>query len=81
MVHVTDMFTTLLSMTGCKAADRLIDGVDQSPFFLASRNLQPRPARLAKDELHAVKWKDFKINFKRQHFHDPNGTGLPASRI
>jgi arylsulfatase len=25
-----------------------------------------------RDELHAVKWKDFKINFKRQqHFHDP----------
>ena len=24
------------------------------------------------EELHAVKWKDFKINFKRQqHFHDP----------
>ena len=43
MVHVTDMFTTLLSMTGCKApADRLIDGVDQSPFFLGKQETSNR---------------------------------------
>ena len=75
MVHVTDMFTTLLSMTGCKApADRLIDGVDQSPFFLGKQETSNRESCIVwlKDELHAVKWKDFKINFKRQqHFHDP----------
>ena len=75
MVHVTDMFTTLLSMTGCKApADRLIDGVDQSPFFLGKQDTSNRESCIVwlKDELHAVKWKDFKINFKRQqHFHDP----------
>ena len=69
------MFTTLLSMTGCKApADRLIDGVDQSPFFLGKQPTSNRESCIVwlKDELHAVKWKDFKINFKRQqHFHDP----------
>ena len=75
MVHVTDMFTTLLKFTGCEPPhDRLIDGVDQSPFFLGQQKTSNRESCMVwlKDELHAVKWKDFKINFKRQqHFHDP----------
>ena len=75
MVHVTDMFTTLLSIRRLRApADRLIDGVDQSPFFLGKQETSNRESCIVwlKDELHAVKWKDFKINFKRQqHFHDP----------
>jgi arylsulfatase A-like enzyme len=75
MVHVTDMFTTLLGFTGCKApTDRLIDGVDQGDFFLGKQEESNRESCMVwlKDELHAVKWKDFKINFKRQqHFHDP----------
>ena len=75
MVHVTDMFTTLLSFAGCEPpADRLIDGVDQTPFFLGKQETSNRESCIVwlKDELHAVKWKDFKINFKRQqHFHDP----------
>jgi arylsulfatase len=34
IVHIADMFTTLLTMAGLKVpADRVIDGVDQSPFF------------------------------------------------
>jgi arylsulfatase len=75
MVHVTDMFTTLLGFAGCKPpADRLIDGVDQGAFLLGQQGASNREACMVwlKDELHAVKWKDFKINFKRQqHFHDP----------
>jgi arylsulfatase len=75
MVHVTDMFTTLLKFVGCEPPhDRLIDGVDQSAFFLGTQQTSNRESCLVwlKDELHAVKWKDFKINFKRQqHFHDP----------
>jgi arylsulfatase len=75
MVHVTDMFTTLLKFAGCKPpSDRLIDGVDQTPFFLGEQPTSNRESCIVwlKDELHAVKWKDFKINFKRQqHFHDP----------
>ena len=75
MVHVTDMFTTLLRFAGCEAPrDRLIDGVDQSAFFLGKQETSNREACMVwlKDELHAVKWKDFKINFKRQqHFPRP----------
>ena len=75
MVHVTDMFTTLLGFAGCKPpTDRLIDGVDQGAFLLGKKETSNRESCMVwlKDELHAVKWKDFKINFKRQqHFHDP----------
>jgi arylsulfatase len=56
------------------SSDRLIDGVDQGPFFLGKQETSNRESCIVwlKDELHAVKWKDFKINFKRQqHFHDP----------
>src|SRR6516162_2620221 len=43
MVHVTDMFTTLLSFTGCKApSDRLIDGADQTSFFLGRKEKSDR---------------------------------------
>jgi len=75
MVHVTDMFTTLLGFAGCEApGDRLIDGVDQGAFFLGEQKGSNREACMVwlNEELHAIKWKDFKINFKRQqHFHDP----------
>ena len=75
MVHVTDMFTTLLSWSGCDIpADRLIDGVDQGPLFQGSQTESNREGCLVwlNEELHAVKWNDFKVNFKRQqHFHDP----------
>jgi len=75
MVHVTDMFTTLLKFVGCEPPkDRLIDGVDQTEFFTGKKSQSNRESCIVwlKDELHAVKWKDFKINFKRQqHFHDP----------
>ncbi|MGV3741784.1 MAG: arylsulfatase [Burkholderiaceae bacterium] len=84
MVHVTDMFTTMLKFAGCEPPkDRIIDGIDQSDFFLGKQKESKREASIVwlKDELHAVKWKDFKINFKRQqHFHDPE-LGLGFARI
>lgn len=74
MVHVTDMFTTLLRWVGCETpADRIIDGLDQRAFFEGA----PESAREGSmvwlnEELHAVKWLQFKVSFKRQqHFHDP----------
>jgi arylsulfatase len=75
LVHVTDMFTTLLGWAGCEVPqDRLIDGLDQGALFLGEQQESPREGCLVwlNEELHAVKWNDFKINFKRQqHFHDP----------
>jgi arylsulfatase A-like enzyme len=75
MVHVTDMFTTLLDWAGCEVPDdRLIDGVSQTDFFTGRAETSNREGCIVwlNDELHAVKWGQFKINFKRQqHFHDP----------
>ncbi|HEX2741741.1 MAG TPA: arylsulfatase [Rubrobacter sp.] len=75
MVHVTDMFTTLLGLAGCEVPqDRTIDGLDQSSFVLGEREESDREACIVwlNEELHAVKWHHFKISFVRQqHFHDP----------
>jgi hypothetical protein len=74
MVHVTDMFTTLLNWAGCEPpSDRIIDGIDQRGFF-GGGETSSREGSLVwlNEELHAVKWSQFKISFKRQqHFHDP----------
>jgi hypothetical protein len=84
MVHVTDMFTTLLKFADCEPPkDRIIDGKDQSAFFLGKEATSNRDTCMVwlNEELHAVKWKDFKISFKRQqHFHDPE-LGLGFARI
>ena len=74
LVHVTDMFTTLLRWAGCEPPpDRVIDGADQREFFGGGES-SAREGSLVwlNDELHAVKWSQFKVSFKRQqHFHDP----------
>jgi arylsulfatase A-like enzyme len=74
MVHVTDMFTTLVRWAGAEIPnDRLIDGRDQRDFFIGEDKSNREGCMVwLNDELHAVKWSQFKINFKRQqHFHDP----------
>ncbi len=74
MVHVTDMFTTLVRWSGADIpTDRLIDGRDQRDFFTGEEKSNREGCMVwLNDELHAVKWSQFKINFKRQqHFHDP----------
>jgi arylsulfatase len=74
MVHVTDMFPTLLKWAGCEPpADRIIDGIDQREFFGGAEESKREGCMVwLNEELHAVKWSQFKISFKRQqHFHDP----------
>jgi arylsulfatase A-like enzyme len=74
MVHVTDMFPTLLRWAGCEPpTDRIIDGLDQNEFFTGGEKTSREGCMVwLNDELHAVKWNQFKVSFKRQqHFHDP----------
>lgn len=82
LVHVTDMFTTLLGWAGAAVpADRVIDGVDQSALITGEQAQSNRDGCIVwlGDQLHAVKWGQFKVNFKRQqHFHDPElSLGFP----
>ncbi|TDZ24697.1 N-acetylgalactosamine-6-sulfatase [Colletotrichum orbiculare MAFF 240422] len=66
IVHVTDVFTTILSMTRTTVpSDRPVDGVDQTGFLLnPSETPSPRQGFLfyIKDELRAMKWKDWKLH-------------------
>ncbi len=75
MVHVTDVFTTLLGWAGCQIPDdRVIDGIDQGALLLGRQQASARDGCLVwlNDELHAVKWGNFKVSFKRQqYFHAP----------
>jgi arylsulfatase len=74
MVHVTDMFTTLLSLAGCSIPDdRLIDGKDQSAFFKGQSDVSAREGVIiwVGPHLHGVKWKDYKALFiQTQYFFD-----------
>lgn len=67
MVHVTDIFTTLLSVAGARVPkDRPIDGVDQTSFFqdpLNSKSLRTGLVFYIKDEMRAIKWKDWKLHY------------------
>ena len=71
MVHVTDMFTSLLSMVGERTPeDRIIDGVDQSDFFMGRQDESNREGCVlfVGDQMHGVKWKDFKFLLKKQRY-------------
>lgn len=66
IVHVTDIFTTVLAMTGSKLPkDRPIDGIDQSTFFKQPSTVKSEREGFLfyiKEELRAVKWKDWKLH-------------------
>ncbi|AGU53532.1 putative arylsulfatase [Variovorax paradoxus B4] len=66
IVHVTDLYTTLAGLAGVSVPqDRPIDGVDQLPFFLGDQDKSAREgfAFYIKNELRAVKWRDWKLHF------------------
>lgn len=75
IVHVTDMFTTLVKMAGCEVPeDRVIDGFDQTDFFLGKQEQSAREGFLywVGDRLHGVKWQNFKLKLVDQkYFFDP----------
>jgi arylsulfatase len=62
--HITDWFTTLITMAGLKVpADRVIDGKDQSPFLYGKQKASNREGFLYWNgaRLYGVKWQDFKL--------------------
>jgi arylsulfatase len=65
MVHVTDIFTTLASVAGAPIpADRPIDGVDQSAFLFEGKgSIREGFLFFIKDEMRALKWRDWKLHF------------------
>lgn len=69
IVHITDMFTTLLRWAGADVpSDRVIDGVDQRAFLEGKQGNSARdgfPYWMA-DTLYGVKWRNFKLAFYLQ---------------
>ncbi len=65
IVHVTDLFPTLARIAGAGVpVDRPVDGVDQVDFFCNPEAKSKREAFVyyIKDELRAVKWRDWKMH-------------------
>jgi arylsulfatase A-like enzyme len=66
IVHIVDMYNSLLNLAGCKVPDdRPIDGVDQLDFFFGKQEKSNREGFLfyIKNEMRAVKWKHWKMHF------------------
>lgn len=82
IVHGVDMFATLAKFGGAKVpADRPMDSLDQSDFFLGKSEKSARegfPIWCA-DRLTAVKWRNWKLHFFRQDtmFDPPVKLGIP----
>jgi arylsulfatase len=82
IVHGVDMFATLAKFAGARVpADRPMDSVDQSDFFLGKSETSARegfPIWCA-DRLTAVKWRNWKLHFFRQDtmYDPPVKLGIP----
>lgn len=85
IVHEVDTFTTFAKIAGAKVpADRAIDGVDQSDFFLGKAEKSSResfPIYVA-DRLEGVKWRNWKLVFydeQRDWWTPPTRLGQPKA--
>lgn len=66
IVHVTDLFSTLISAAGAQAPDdRPIDGLDQLPWWTGAAQRSAREGFVfyIKSELRAAKWRHWKLHF------------------
>lgn len=75
IVHITDMFTTLVRWAGAEVPqDRVIDGADRRAFFEAQTTRSARDGFIFWNgpRICGVKWRDFKIAMvQQQYFWDP----------
>jgi arylsulfatase A-like enzyme len=76
VVHITDMFTTMLLWAGAQVPDdRVIDGVDQRPFFEGKQEHSARdgfPYWMG-DTLYGAKWRNFKmVMYLQKTLTDPS---------
>lgn len=67
IVHIIDLFPTLANFVGGDIPeDRILDGVDQSDFFMAKSEKSPRESVIIYigNELFGVKWRNWKMLLK-----------------
>lgn len=84
IVHITDMFTTLLLWAGLDLPDnRVIDGADQRSFFEGKQSESNRegfPFWLNSD-LYGVKWRNFKMVLVEQKTLTDPALKFPTPRL
>ena len=84
IVHITDMFTTLLGWAALEAPqDRVIDGLDQRAFFEGKQKASSRegfPYWLG-SELYGVKWRNFKLVLVMQKTLTDPALSLPNPHL
>lgn len=84
IVHITDMFTTLLRWVDAEVPDdRVIDGLDQRAFFAGVDERSARmgfPYWMGKD-LYGVKWGNFKVKMVEQAYLTSPALTLPTPHL
>lgn len=84
IVHEVDTFTTFARIAGAEVPkDRIIDGVDQTAFFLGKQEKSNRegfPCYVG-DTLYAVKWRNWKAHFVWQEYMYDAPQRLPNPRL
>lgn len=81
--HATDLFTTFAALAGASMPDdRPIDGVDLTPFLTGERHDSGRDFvfGFVGDQLHAVKWRNWKMHFIWQEYMLDPPQPLPVPR-
>lgn len=84
ILHVTDWFTTLLTMVGLDVPnDREIDGKDQSAFLYGEQQQSNRDGFIYWNgpTLYGIKWRNFKQVFVEQKYLTDPALPLPTPRI
>ncbi len=69
IVHAMDLYPTLAQIAGGKVPDdRVIDGIDISPFLLGQSEQSGREGFIVYmgNDVFGVKWRDWKLHFKEQ---------------
>jgi len=69
IVHAMDLFPTFARIAGGKVPDdRVIDGVDQTDFFLGKQENSNREGLIVYmgNDIWGVKWRNWKVNLKEQ---------------
>jgi arylsulfatase len=80
IVHITDWFTTLLTMAGIPLPqDRMIDGRDQSVFLAGERQKSNREGFIFWNgpTMCGARWQNFRLSFVEQK--SPTAAALPLS--
>jgi arylsulfatase len=84
VVHITDMYTTLLRWAGSDIPqDRVIDGADQRNFFEGKQDASARdgfPFWMG-ETLYGVKWRNFKMLFYLQRTLFEPALKLPTPHL